>query len=152
MEKKETADRKIWCSTKIKWIIAALLLALWFSSFSYSQENDTIQNKIDITKMISYQRFHEEELARALTVKDRNSIFQMLAQLFSKDDRYWFPEYDEINKELEWILSQIPKDENYISELDRFIADLNYLYSNEKNVECLKAIGCRPFKILWCYY
>lgn len=140
MEKREYTDISNQYSIRIKWIIAALLLALWSSSFSYSQENDGIKNWVDITKLESYQKFKESEIARALTIKERKSACQMFVKLISNDTRNWFPEFAEINDELQNIFDQMPKDEHYLKELDKFLVELDHFYAIENNVECRLAI------------
>lgn len=140
MEKEgKRIDSKVKFSWKIKWMLAALLLALWSSNFSYSQENDSVR-KVDITKLESYEQFRKNELVRCLTLKERNSIFQMFAKLITSDTRNGFMEFSEINKELKNIFEQMPKDESYIYELDNFLKELDYLYLKEKNIECRLAI------------
>lgn len=140
MEKKEYSDIQKKSVTKIKWIVTALLLVLWSSHFSYSQENDSIKNKINITELKSYQKFRESEMARTLTLKERNSIFTMVYKLVANDTRHWFREFAEIDLELKNIFDQMPKDDKYIKVLNNFLSELNHLYINEKNVECRLAI------------
>ena len=46
MEKeRKNIDSETKFSWKIKWILAALLLVLWSSSFSYAQDNDSLQQE-----------------------------------------------------------------------------------------------------------
>ena len=140
MEKnRKSIDSNVKFSWKIKWILAALMLALWSSNFSYSQENDSVK-KIDITKLDSYEQFRKNELVRCLRLRERNSVFKMFAQLVSNDTRNWFAEFHGIDEELKNIFSQMPRDENYVAKLDEFLADLDYLYILEKNIECRLAI------------
>jgi hypothetical protein len=42
----------------------------------------------------------------------------------------------------------MPKDENYLLELDNFLKELDYLYMREKNVECRLAITYMKSRIL----
>jgi len=130
---------------KIKWIIVALLLALWSSNFSYSQENDTLkqENKyeqIEFIKMDSYVKFWEMEHAREKTIRYRNNIFQMIYQLFKKDDRYWFPEFDDISEEVEASLEWIENEENALLILNNLKKQLEYDINVEKSIECRKAL------------
>lgn len=144
-EEKKCIDSEAKFPWKIKWILAALLLALWSSSFSYSQGNDTLQQenryeKIDFKKMNSYIVFDEFENVRQNTVKYRNSIFEMTRQLFTKDDRFWFPEFDNIREEAERLLEWIENEENCQWILNSLIRHLEYDISVEKNVECRQAL------------
>ncbi len=148
MEKRENIDIQNKWVTKLKWIIFALLLALWSSSFSYSQENDSIKKDINITELESYQKFRELELSRTLTINERNSAFQMFFKLISNDTRHWFTEFSEIDDELKNVFDKMPKDENYLLELDNFLKELDYLYMREKNVECRLAITYMKSRIL----
>ena len=146
MEKeRKSIDSGTKFSWKIKWILAALLLVLWSSSFSYAQENDSLQQenryeKIDFKKMNSYIVFDEFENIRQNTVKYRNSIFEMTRQLFTKDDRFWFPEFDDICEEANKLLEWIENEENCQWILSNLIRHLEYDISVEKNVECRKAL------------
>lgn len=146
MEKeRKNIDSKAKFSWKIKWILAALLLVLWSSSFSYAQDNDSLQQenryvKIDFKKMNSYIVFDEFENVRQNTVKYRNSIFEMTRQLFTRDDRFWFPEFDNIREEAERLLEWIENEENCQWILNNLIRHLEYDISLEKNVECRQAL------------
>lgn len=147
MEKeRKNIDNKVKFSWKIKWILAALLLALWSSNFSYSQESDSI-NGVDITKLESYEQFRKNELVRCLNLKERNSAFRMFVQLVTTDTRNGFTEFHDIDEELKNIFSQMPKDETYITKLDEFLADLDRLYVLEENVECRLAIAYMKSRI-----
>ena len=138
-------DSKIKFSWKIKWILAALLFALWSSSFSYAQENDSLQQEnryesIDFKKMDSYIRFDGLEHARQKTLKYRNNIFEMTRQLFKKDERLWFPEFDDICEEAENLLKWIENEENCLLILNNLIRRLEYDISIEKNAVCRLAL------------
>ena len=50
METRENIDIKSKSSVKIRWIIAALLLALWSHNFLYSQENGSLNRENDSLK------------------------------------------------------------------------------------------------------
>ncbi len=146
MEKeRKNIDNKVKFSWKIKWILAALLLALWSSNFSYSQESDSLQKeskyeKIKFKEMDSYVIFDGIEHARQETIKYRNSIFEMTRQLFTKDDRFWFHEFDDICEETNNLLEWIENEENCQWILNNLIRHLEYDISVEKNVECRQAL------------
>lgn len=144
-EVKKSIDSETKFSWKIKWILVALLLALWSSNFSYSQESDSLQQenryeKIDFIKMDSYIKFDEIEDARQETIKYRNSIFEMTRQLFTKDERLWFPEFYDIRDETEKLLKWIENEENCSLILNNLIRQLEYDISVEKNAECRQAL------------
>ena len=141
MEKREILWKENNSSTKIKWIIAALLLALWSSSFSYSQENLSERNQYNVVDLKAFQDFKEKELVREANLKRRNLIYQILWKLITDDNRHGFPEFNEIDEELQKILDEMTKDEFYISNLNQFLVDLNNLYLREKNIECRMAIS-----------
>ena len=103
---------------------------------------------MNITKLESYELFKKKELARCLDLKKRNSIFQMFAKLITNDTRNGFMEFSEINKELQNIFEQIPKDESCIHELDKLLKELEYFYLKEKNIECRLAITYMKSRIL----
>lgn len=153
MEKElNSVDNKVKFSWKIKWILSALLLALWSSSFSYSQESDSLQNenryeKIEFKKMDSYVIFEGIEHARQETLKYRNSIFEMIRQLFTKDDRFWFPEFYDICEETENLLKWIENEENALLILNNLKRQLEYDINVEKNVECRLAL-CKILSIV----
>ena len=122
------------------------MLVLWSSSFSYAQENDSLQQenryeRIDFKKMVSYVDFDEVERVRQNTVKYRNSIFEMTRQLFTKDERFWFHEFDDISEEAENLLKWIENEENCQWILNNLIRQLEYDISVEKNAECRNALG-----------
>lgn len=145
-ERKNIDDSKIKFSWKIKWILAALLFALWSSNFSYAQENDSLKQEnryesINFKNMNSYIVFHELDHVRQETMRYRNNVFEMTRQLFTKDERFWFPEFDDICEESENLLKWIENDENCLLILNNLIRNLEYDISIEKNVECRKALG-----------
>lgn len=153
MEKeRKNIDNKVKFSWKIKWILAALLLALWSSSFSYSQESDRFKQEnryesVDFKKMDSYIKFDEIEDARQETIKYRNSIFEMTRQLFKKDERFWFSEFDDICEEAENLLKWIENEENALLILNNLKRQLEYDINVEKNVECRLAL-CKILSIV----
>lgn len=153
METRENIDIKSKSSVKIRWIIAALLLALWSHNFLYSQENgslnrendslkkDSKYEQIEFIKMDSYVKFWEIEHTREKTIKYRNNIFQMLYQLFNEDDRFWFPEFYDISDEVMSSLEWIENEENAILILNNLKKQLEYDINMEKSVECRKALA-----------
>lgn len=153
MEKeRKYIDSKAKFSWKIKWILAALLLALWSSNFSYSQESDSFQKenryeKIEFKEMDSYVIFDGIEHARQETIKYRNSIFEMTRQLFKKDERFWFSEFDDICEETENLLKWIENEENALLILNNLKRQLEYDINVEKNVECRLAL-CKILSIV----
>ena len=139
-------DSELKFSWKIRWILVALLFALWSSSFSYAQENDSLQQEnryesIDFKKMDSYIRFDGLEHVKQKTLKYRNNIFEMTRQLFKKDERLWFPEFDEICEEAENLLKWIENEENCLLILNNLIRRLEYDISIEKNAVCRLALS-----------
>lgn len=145
MERQSNVIVKLKNSWKIKWILVALLLALWSSNFSYSQEADTLNQEIryewiNFKKMNSYIEFDDIEHVGQETVKYRNSIFEMTRQLFTKDDRFWFHEFDDICEEAKNLLEWIENEENCQWILNNLIRHLEYDISVEKNVECRQAL------------
>jgi len=138
-------DNKIKFSLKIKWILAALLLALWSYNFSYAQENDSLRQEnryetIDFKKMDSYTRFEEFEHVRQENLPYRNNIFEMARQLFKKDERLWFPEFDDICAEAENLLKWVENEENCLLILNNLIKHLEYDIAIEKNAVCRMAL------------
>ena len=139
-------DSELKFSWKIRWILVALLFALWSSSFSYAQENDSLQQEnryesIDFKKMDSYIRFDGLEHVKQKTLKYRNNIFEMTRQLFKKDERLWFPEFDDICEEAENLLKWIENEENCLLILNNLIRRLEYDISIEKNAVCRLALS-----------
>lgn len=140
MEKeRKDIDIKTKFSWKIKWILAALLLALWSSNFSYSQESDILK-KGEKLKLDSYVEFKENELKRVLDLKDRNNVFQMTWQLLHKDKRFWFHEFDSIWKGITEILDEIETREDCLLLLDDLQKQIEFEILIEKNAECRQAL------------
>ena len=140
MEKeKKSIDSETKFSWKIKWILATLLLVLWSSNFSYSQESDILK-KGDKLKLDSYVEFKENELKRVLDLNDRNNVFQMTWQLLHNDKRFWFHEFDSIWKEITEILDEIEIKDGCLSLLDDFQKQIEFEILREQNAECRLAL------------
>jgi len=146
MEKeRKNIDSTAKFSWKIKWIVVALLLALWSSNFSYSQESGILKKGdkyeyCDKLKLDSYVEFKENELKRVLDLRDRNSVFQMIWQLLHKDKRFWFHEFDSIWNEITEILDEIETREDCLLLLDDFQRQIESEILREENVECRLAL------------
>lgn len=140
MEKeRKSIDSGTKFSWKIKWIVAALLMAFWSSSFSYSQESDILK-KGDKLELDSYVEFKENEVKRVLDLNDRNNVFQMTWQLLHNDKRFWFHEFDSIWKEITEILDEIETKDGRLSLLDDFQKQIEFEILREQNAECRLAL------------